>query len=76
MSLLTRQSRPARSSDFPIGPAILFIAEPLFLHRWMEQRHAAAPGKYFRRLQIMHWVLLVLALVTVCGAVEGAHGGL
>src|SRR5690348_16114014 len=56
--------------------AILFIAEPLFLHRWMEQRHAAAPEKYFRRLQIMHWVLLGLALVTVCGAVEGAHGGL
>jgi hypothetical protein len=42
----------------------------------MEQRHAAAPEKYFRRLQIMHWVLLGLAIVTVCGAVEGAHGGL
>ena len=53
----------------------LFIAEPLFLHRRIEKQSVAAPERTFRRVRIMHWVLLILSLVTVCGAVEGSHGG-
>jgi hypothetical protein len=54
---------------------VLFVAEPLFLHRLLERRSAAEPERYFRRVRIMHWVLLILSLITVCGAVEGSHGG-
>lgn len=51
---------------------ILFVIEPLVLHRRMAQ--SRDPARTFRRLMLMHWVLLAISLVAVFGAVAGAHG--
>jgi len=55
---------------------MLFVAEPLFLHRWFLERARRDPEGTFRRIQRMHLVLLAISLVTVHGAVSGAHGWL
>ena len=54
--------------------AMLFIAEPLFLDRWFEVRARRAPESTFALLQRFHWVLLMLSLATIVGAVAGSHG--
>jgi len=53
---------------------MLFVAEPLFLHRWFLERARRDPEGTFRRIERMHRVLLTVSLVTVVGAVAGAHG--
>lgn len=53
---------------------VLFVAEPLFLHRRFEAWAARDPDAAFDRLQKGHWVLLALSLLTVFGAVAGSHG--
>ncbi|HZT87599.1 MAG TPA: hypothetical protein VFA12_06495 [Stellaceae bacterium] len=53
---------------------VLFIAEPLFLERWLRARAAARPQATFALLLGFHWVMLVLSLITVFGAVAGSHG--
>jgi uncharacterized membrane protein len=55
---------------------MLFVAEPLFLHRWFQQTALRDPEGTFRRIQRLHWVLLSVSLVTVLGAVAGSHGWL
>lgn len=55
---------------------ILFVAEPLLLHDWFHREAHRAPERVMRRAQHAHQVLLTLALVTIGGAVLGAHGGL
>jgi uncharacterized membrane protein len=54
---------------------MLFVAEPLFLHRWFLVRAARKPAETFRLIQVMHWILLAISLVTVLGATMGSHGG-
>lgn len=51
---------------------MLYLAEPLFLHRALEQ--ARRPERAFRVMVVLHWALLALSLVTIIGAVAGAHG--
>ncbi len=53
---------------------MLFVLEPLVLHRWFRSQAIREPEKTFRRIQRMHWLLLVLSLITVAGAVAGSHG--
>lgn len=53
---------------------MLFIAEPLFLHRWFLQQARAHPERTFRLIERMHWLLLLISTVTVLGAVAGSHG--
>ncbi|MGI9245405.1 MAG: hypothetical protein ACR2I8_01670 [Steroidobacteraceae bacterium] len=53
---------------------MLFVLEPLFLHRWFRARAALAPEQTYRRIERMHWLLLTVSLVTVLGAVAGSHG--
>jgi uncharacterized membrane protein len=53
---------------------VLFVAEPLFLHRVFAAHVQRDPEGAFRRMQIFHWVLLLISLVTIAGAVAGAHG--
>ena len=53
---------------------VLFVAEPLFLHRWFHARVRAAPDTAFALLQRGHWLLLVLSLITILGAVVGSQG--
>jgi uncharacterized membrane protein len=55
--------------------AMLFVIEPLVLHRRLEA--AVASGRsasMFDRMARFHQVMLTLALVTILGAVGGAHG--
>jgi uncharacterized membrane protein len=53
---------------------VLFVLEPLFLHRWFERRAQADPAATLLLVQRAHWVLLILSIVTVLGAVAGSHG--
>ncbi len=53
---------------------MLFVAEPLFLHRWFHQQAERNPERTFRLIRYLHWVLLTISLVTVLGAVAGSHG--
>jgi hypothetical protein len=53
---------------------MLFIAEPLFLHRWFLAHARSAPQSTFRLILGLHWFLLCLSLVTILGAVAGSHG--
>jgi len=53
---------------------MLFVAEPLFLHRWLLARARAKPESTFRLVEWLHWILLTLSLVTLLGAVLGSHG--
>jgi uncharacterized membrane protein len=53
---------------------MLFIAEPLFWHRWLAARARRAPDHTFTLVQWLHWVLLTLSLITIFGAVAGSHG--
>lgn len=53
---------------------VLFIAEPLVLHRRFNVWAKRDPGAAFTALHRAHIVLLVLGLVTVFGAVAGSHG--
>lgn len=55
---------------------VLFIAEPLFLHRWFHERASRDPDGTFRLVMRLHWVLLSASLATVAAAILGAHGAL
>lgn len=54
---------------------MLFVAEPLVLHRWFLSQAEKKPDQTFRLIQRMHWVLLIASLITVVGATIGSHGG-
>ncbi len=51
---------------------MLFVIEPLFLHRRMAA--SPDPARDFARMGRMHLLLLAVSLVAVLGAVGGAHG--
>ena len=53
---------------------MLFIAEPLVLHRWFRESARRDPERTFRRIERLHAFLLTVSLVTVLGAVAGSHG--
>jgi hypothetical protein len=54
--------------------AVLFVAEPLILRRRFDGWAAANPREAFASLQRGHVLLVVLSLLTILGAVAGAHG--
>ncbi|MEZ5587340.1 MAG: hypothetical protein R3E46_09750 [Sedimenticolaceae bacterium] len=53
---------------------MLFVLEPLVLRRLFLHQAATNPQRVFAVMQFMHWVLLMLSLLTVAGAVAGSHG--
>lgn len=53
---------------------VLFVLEPLFLHRWFHEKATTNSDRAFSLLHIMHIVLLTLSLLAVFGAVAGSHG--
>lgn len=53
---------------------VLFVFEPFVLHRLYRKYAKTAPEKTFRLLQRGHWILLILSLLTIAGAVAGSHG--
>jgi uncharacterized membrane protein len=54
--------------------AMLFAAEPLFLHRWLDTRAKERPEATFRFIEWLHWLLLLVSMITILGAVAGSHG--
>ena len=57
-----------------IFTAVLFIFEPLFLHKWFHKQATINSEKSFLFLQIMHIILLIISLLAVFGGVSGVHG--
>lgn len=53
---------------------MLFLVEPLFLHRWFSSYAARDPQAAVRAALAFHWLLLTLSLLTIAGAVAGSHG--
>jgi uncharacterized membrane protein len=53
---------------------LLFVMEPLVLHRRFHARALATPDAAFALLQRAHWLLLALSLLTILGAVAGSQG--
>jgi uncharacterized membrane protein len=53
---------------------MLFIAEPLFLHRWFLVKARQDPEGTFRIIERLHWILLAISTLTTFGAVAGSHG--
>lgn len=55
---------------------VLFVFEPLVLHRWFAERTQRAPEGTMALVWRGHFVLLTLSLLTVIVSVLGAHGAL
>lgn len=55
---------------------VLFIAEPLVLHRWFHARAQVDPDGTFALVLRFHRILLTLSAITTGGAVLGAHGAI
>ena len=55
---------------------MLFVLEPLWLHRWFERSAQSRPEATFKLIQRLHWFLLTISLLTIAGAVAGSHGWL
>lgn len=55
---------------------VLFVLEPLVLHRWFHKLAQRDDAQAFRLVQRMHAILLTISLAAVAGGVAGAHGWL
>jgi len=53
---------------------VLFVLEPLILHRRFRTMATENSDRAFTVLQRMHRVLLILSLIAVFGTVAGVHG--
>ena len=53
---------------------ILYVLEPLVLHKLFKKYVEENPSKTFSILHKAHWFLLILSLITTAGAVAGSHG--
>lgn len=55
---------------------MLFVLEPLVLHRWFLERAKRNPEGTFALIQRLHYTLLSASLVVIAATVLGAHGWL
>ena len=55
---------------------VLFVAEPLILHRWFREHAEKRPEPTFRLVLRFHRILLTVSLIAAAGAVLGAHGAI
>jgi uncharacterized membrane protein len=53
---------------------VLFVLEPLFLHAWFMRRAAEDPARALVLAHRFHFILTILSLVTIVGAIFGVHG--
>jgi uncharacterized membrane protein len=65
---------PAMLLVWSVFALMLFVAEPFFLHAWFRRRAERDADGTFALIQRFHWLLLAISLVTVAGALAGAHG--
>lgn len=64
----------AMTLTWALFTVMLFVLEPLVLHRLFARYALKDPARAFRLIIRMHWGLLALSLITVAGAVAGSHG--
>ena len=57
-----------------IFTVVLFILEPLVLHRLFKKWGEKDPKKTFDIMHKAHWILFLLSLITIAGSVAGSHG--
>ncbi|MCP4460686.1 MAG: hypothetical protein GY816_22085 [Cytophagales bacterium] len=57
-----------------IFTVVLYILEPFVLHKLFKKSAEKNPIKTFSFMHKLHWILLVLSLITTAGAVAGSHG--
>lgn len=53
---------------------VLYVLEPLVLHKLFRKYGTENPVKTFNFMHRAHWFLLLLSLLTTAGAVAGSHG--
>lgn len=53
---------------------VLYVLEPLVLHKLFKEYAEKNPAKTFSIMHKAHWFLLLLSLITIVGAVAGSHG--
>ena len=53
---------------------MLFVAEPIFLDRWLQRLATRNAEATYRLVERLHWLLLTLGLVTIAGAAAGVAG--
>lgn len=53
---------------------LLFVGEPLVLHKKLPAMVEQNPDTAFARLHLVHIILLGLSIITIVGAVAGSHG--
>jgi uncharacterized membrane protein len=53
---------------------ILFVIEPYVVHKRFKQMVEKYPDKTFKVMQRMHWILLIISIITIIGSVAGSHG--
>jgi uncharacterized membrane protein len=53
---------------------MLFVVEPLFLHRWLLARTQSKPELTFTLVQWLHRLFLLISLIAILGTVAGSHG--
>jgi uncharacterized membrane protein len=53
---------------------MLFVLEPLFLKKKLIVQARSDPEKTFKKIQKLHYILLIISLITIIGAVAGSHG--
>lgn len=53
---------------------VLYILEPFILHKLFKKYANINPEKTFNIMHKAHWILLILSLITIAGAVFGSHG--
>lgn len=53
---------------------VLYVLEPLLLHKLFKKYADKNPEKTFRIMHRAHWILLIISLITTAGAVAGSHG--
>lgn len=65
---------PAMLALWAVFTLMLFVLEPLILHRWFEERAARDADGTFALVLRMHRILATVAAVIVIGGVAGVHG--
>ncbi|GGF26570.1 hypothetical protein GCM10011611_35770 [Aliidongia dinghuensis] len=53
---------------------VLFVGEPLIFHRWLDRHALSEPDRTFALLHRLHWLLLIVSMLTVLAAVAGSAG--
>lgn len=53
---------------------VLYVLEPFVLHQVFKKYAQHNPEKTFEIMHRLHWILLLISLLTTAGAVAGSHG--